>query len=74
MWGIIFVISLIAAIAFLIMMVMAEKGTDMRKAGIGMTVVSSFFLLVSGVMWFKNRNANVSVSVLESESESTTSD
>ncbi len=70
MWGVIFAISLIATIAFLIMMVMAEKGTDMQKVGIGMSIFSFFLSLISGVMWFKNRNVNVEAV----SSELTTSD
>ncbi len=67
MWGIFLIISLISAIAFLIMMVMAESGTNMKKVGIGMFVTSLCFALISGAMWFKNRN----VEAPSSEEEST---
>jgi hypothetical protein len=67
MWGIFLIISLISAIAFLIMMVMAESGTNMKKVGIGMFVTSLCFSLISGAMWFKNRN----VEAQSSEEEST---
>ncbi len=59
MWGIICFISLIAAIAFLIMMFMAENGSTMKKVGVGMFVTSFILLLLSFVMWLKNRKTNV---------------
>jgi hypothetical protein len=62
MWGIVFAISLIATIAFLIMMVMAEKGTNMQNAGIGMFIFSFIILLISGVMWLNNRNVQALLS------------
>jgi hypothetical protein len=65
MWGIIFAISLIAVIAFAIMMFMAEKESTMKKVGIGMLILSLCLSLLSGFLWFKNRRANANKEIKE---------
>lgn len=70
MWGIICLISLIASIAFLIMMVMAESGTTMKKVGLGMFITSFILLLLSFVMWLKNRKTGVNLESVDASESS----
>jgi hypothetical protein len=56
MWGTISIISLIVAIAFLTITLMAEKPSYVRTTGILMLLASLILSGGSFYMWYKNRN------------------